>query len=346
MAATRDRTKECLRSLAQDFATASQKYADLDVETISRVVGAVNESSPQELDSWRDPRLVVLIRELVSLEEPKRTRAEWAQVLALQSIRHRRLSTKAQRVELDVTYRALAREPRVVAAIQAALVSDPRWNRWTRGLELLPILALEGSESSLDALIPILHAAGRADTLPADREALLERLQRLEGYAAPASPLFQGLQRAVAEALSLQGEKTRQSPAIALAESLGLGPLESFRFDCKQASTARASNGSPSVTIHARLESQLEGGLFFDVEVAFLDTIQVGEFSRFRTRTTAFGTERQAHDELGLGVCTELTGLASWLRAAAATLHMTFETTLETNVRGKKKARLAAWLGC
>jgi hypothetical protein len=104
--------------------------------------------------------------------------------------------------------------------------------------------------------------------------------------------------------------------------------------------------------VSVRFENTPSFPLWLDVNVRANDTIKVGEFLRFRSRETSFsfsktrtrGSLGRVVDELELGTCLEVAELPAWLAKVASSLGVTFTTTVTTNVRGKKKAQVEAWL--
>jgi hypothetical protein len=340
----KSRRKPCLRALSQSHATFSEAFATLTLDEIREVVETVDALTPDELGAWKNPRRAVLLRTLVQLEGEGLKRA-WKHLLAVVAIDALPKSTKAHRAKLDQALRALAKVPHVVHALQTAIVADGEWDRWTPELALLPVLALDGSEGAADALMVVFKAAQDLDELPAHRDVLFDHLAALETWARADSAPMSSLLAAVHALRGGHAEVRQGSPVLQLAQSLGFGTLDEFKVECQQASAARASDGTAAVRVSVRFANSPDFPFWLDVSVQYRDTIKVGDFFRFRSRQTSFGNPPgRVVDELGLGTCLELTALPAWLSRVATTLGMTFTTTVTTNVRGKKKAQVEAWL--
>lgn len=336
----KSRPTQCLRALSQSHVTKA--FAALSLDEIREVVEVVDELEPEALSGWKNPRRAVLLRSLVQLWDDDLKRA-WRDFLSIVAVDAMAKTTKAQRAKLDGALRALAQVPNIVTALQITIVSDGDWNRWTPELWLLPVLALDGSDASADALMVVFTKAQALEDFVGERDALFERLAALKSFAPPMA--LESLFGAVHALQKGHAQARQQSPVLQLAQSLGLGTLHEFRVECVQASAATASDGSPAVRVNVRFANTDDSPLWLDVSVEFLDTIKVNGFSRFRSRRTAFGSESdRVVDELGLGTCLDVAKLPRWLESMATTLEMTFTTTVTTNVRGKKKARVETWL--
>lgn len=210
---------------------------------------------------------------------------------------------------------ALARHPRFLPAIRAAVAGCPKVP-----LDMLAVLVADGSEDSLEALIPHAERAARA------RDRGLDLLQRLRTHAAK-TPLLDALFEHVGGLLT---EREAQSPALELARRIGLGALDTFFFEQYFGSTAHEHEVA---VVQAHLAVDSRRPEWFRVNVS------AGR------RITAFDSRTVYGDGLGLGRCT-VDELGPWCARAAEALQISWELpiTPRTNLRGKKRARLVAWL--
>ncbi|HEY1552213.1 MAG TPA: hypothetical protein VGG28_30510 [Kofleriaceae bacterium] len=216
-------------------------------------------------------------------------------------------------------FRELAADREMLAAIQGAagLGDDVP-------LDMLAVLVADGSDASIDALIP--HLGPALDTAD-DR---LEWLRRLRTHAT-------GTPRVTALLDELEArfaDRNAKSPALALGAVIGIGELDELWFDFWVNSTAvdsfRASRVQGQVSIDSRRAH------WFSLGVSS-NRVSSG-FSEYGLGMTP------AHDHLGLGPC-DPAELPAWLARAANHLEikwLPFEPT--SNLRGKKRARLDAWL--
>lgn len=193
--------------------------------------------------------------------------------------------------------------PRLVEAAQAASVASA-----PAPLELLAVLALEGSEASADALMP--HVEGAlANPL------LLEPLARLGRFAAKTKPMTALMGLIEAKLAEARGT----SPAMALATSLGLASGASFR-------------------VEVRVPAD-KGSLFLDV-----DSGKGGPGFRGYVHLQSTAGQPLVTSE-GVAVC-ELAKLPKWLAQWARTNDVTwsFNAASTRHLRGKRAQTFLAWL--
>jgi hypothetical protein len=189
-------------------------------------------------------------------------------------------------------------------------------------IEMLAALAVDGSESSLDALLPHFDRAMRR------RDDGLNRLATLRAHAAPVAALAALLD----DVDRLIAEREATSPALAFARAIGL-EVRSLAFDVILDSVEE-EDGRPRV----------EGLLWVDSRRAAWLGCAVRRPGR--RGETAWTTDGVVEDALGLGAC-EPTDIPAWLERAAARLGVAFRGGLEPrapSLRGRDRERLAAWL--
>lgn len=216
--------------------------------------------------------------------------------------------------------RGLAASPRVLEALQAAAATGLPVN-----VRVLAALAVDGSEASCDALLPhFVHAAKAGDEH-------LSRLTMLEKHASD-TPGMRALLAQVGQRLE---QREAQSPALALAAHLGF-EVDSFWFEV----------GLHSREPNQHAVSRLQGGVRVDSRKARWFDVWLGEVDGFASagRHSRFGSGGVGRDELGLGVCTPQ-DLPRWIASTAQKLGVTWRSVEpRTNLRGKKKEALHAWL--
>lgn len=224
------------------------------------------------------------------------------------------LETPARREVLA----AIAKSP-LVPAIQGVVANSAEV-----ALEMLVVLALDGSDASLDALIPHLDLALGA------RDARLERLAKIRPFvrSTPAlDALFAELDGALAARRST-------SPALAFGEALGLGRLDEMWFSFQLMSTEAHHAGLPRYQGRVRIDSREDP--WFAVELQF---VKAGP-DRSHDKVTRFDLVT-THDEIGIGRC-QPAELPAWLRSIAGMLKLSWNKYLiRTNADPKK---IETWL--
>ncbi len=275
----------------------------LPVPVITLLLGRLTEGAPSSAK--------VFLREF--LRGSDAVAADWAEALrVLLDLDAYAWGSKQKRLKLE----GVAKNPRALAAIQAAVVGSA-----DAPLVMLAVLALDGSEVSSDALIPI-FAGARED----------DRLARLKTYAAK-TPAMQALLGSVHHR---REEKEKQSPALQFAREV-LG-LELTRLDVQLSVSSRELNGSNV--------PRYQGSLTID---SGWDEWWSMSLSRVTTSgdvvSTHFGADVSRRDALELGTA-PLETLPDWLARVQQSLGVRFNTEVDPrgSLRGKKRALFADWL--
>ncbi|MBL8924254.1 MAG: hypothetical protein JNJ54_35725 [Myxococcaceae bacterium] len=196
-------------------------------------------------------------------------------------------------------------DARLVEAARAAAVGST-----VVPLELLAVLAMEGSEASADALMPHVERA-------LTNEAHLEPLSRLGRYAAKTKAMT-GLLGLVESRLDAA---RGASPVMVLAKSLGLASGARFRVEVRV----------PGRGVTACFVS--------------LDSARPGPAFSGWVQGASRDQHRMLHREDGTTVCA-LPELPAWLARAAEELGTTwrFDAVTSSHLRGKRLGAFLAWL--
>jgi hypothetical protein len=195
-------------------------------------------------------------------------------------------------------------------------------------LDLLAVLAADGSEALADALLPHFHRAATS------AGGSLDLLERLETHAADTPPI----RAMLAEVQRLLADRQAASPALAVARAIGLGDLDSFWFWAFLGSRERNRNNVSSVQSNLGIDST--SATWFTVSISIVDPTSSAH------RGTSFTNERLYRDDLGIGRC-EAPELPSLLARAGQLLSIAWDfdaMSPRTNLRGKKRERLVAWM--
>lgn len=208
-------------------------------------------------------------------------------------------------------FAALVADPEILVALQGAVA---RGSDVT--MQMLGVLALDGSAESIDALVPHLDPALQA----ADA-----RLERLRTYAT--TPAMRAIVGEVDDRLA---QRAALSPALALAPAIGLGELPVLWFHIQFNMTQGLVHYGPvtfgSIVIDSRREA------WFTVSV------------HRRALRTSFTHDTVHADQLGIGRC-EPTGIPRWIAASAQKLDVLLDIgSPQTNLRGKKREQFMSWL--
>jgi hypothetical protein len=230
--------------------------------------------------------------------------------------------------DLDLTYawgskqrrsrfRALATDPAILAAIQgaAAMGEDVP-------IDMLAVLVADGSDASIDALIP--HLGPALD----DRDTRLDYLRRLRTHAAD-TPRVRAL---LGELDDTYEARNAVSQALALGPVIGIGPMKELWFDISFGSREHDSFNASIVQLHISIDSR--SARWFDV---YMSVYGVTQFTRF-------GSNAPPVDRHGVGSC-EPADLPAWLAATAKHLRVTWgDRYITSNLRGAKRSRILSWL--
>lgn len=218
---------------------------------------------------------------------------------------------------MKATVRGVAKTPRLLAATQAAVVGGK-----DAPSSLMAVLAADGSEASVDALLPAFSRASEEQT------ELLDRMKRIKVHAANNASLdamFAALERRI-------DERNSTSPALTFARALGL--------DAKRFVVRLWLSSVPRACLF-ELEIDSTEASWFSVRARWL-----GEPGPSRFGTTSFSDARVNRDQLRLGGSEPL-GLPDWLRRSQETLGLIWDTTptvFRSTLRGRQRDRFLEWL--
>lgn len=191
--------------------------------------------------------------------------------------------------------KALAENPRFLAALQTAVVGGEHVLD-----DMLAALAADGSEASVDALLPRFVAAQK------DRSELLDQLAKVKTHAAR-TPAMDEMLSSLREGLD---ERNAASPALAFARELGL-EVKRFKVYVRLHSTATNAQGAPIVQCAVTVDST--SPVWLSVHLVQLEA----------DKRTSFTSERSQGDELELGRC-EARELPAWIERASAKFGVTW----------------------
>lgn len=205
---------------------------------------------------------------------------------------------------------AVAREPRVLAGAQAAAVGAARVPA-----EYLAVLAIDGSDASIDALIPHFDAARKDPTR-------LDELSQLSIFAKDTPALKQLIARAK-EQLDV---RSNTGPSLQLARELGIAGQGRFR-------------------VHVRGAGAPDDETSFDL---LLDSESPDDFRIYvylKGRRTTFSAGHLREDDLNAGRC-ELPALPKWLadRQTSLATRWNQETIWTAYLKGKRLQIFLDWL--
>ena len=193
-------------------------------------------------------------------------------------------------------------------------------------IEMLVVLAIDGSDGSIDALIPHL------DLALGSRDARLERLALLRPFArtTPAlDALFVELDGALAG-------RRRDSPARAFATELGIDPGPQFYFSFRLMSVQLNELGVRRFQGSVHIDSRADA--WFRVELCDVH----GSADRTRDRTTRFD-RTSIEDQLSLGRCDAI-ALPTWLQEVATSLRFRWDRFLIACSDPAARTALDEWL--
>lgn len=189
-------------------------------------------------------------------------------------------------------------------------------------LSMLGVLALDGAPESIDALLPHLDPALTAADHRLD---WIEQLSRLP-ITSPA------VKKILREVDATRAARNARSPALALGPIIGIGEVEVLKLDC------RCFSGRA-----------YDGGVMIDSTRADWLYVYVRRFEEVRglaelQAQTETRNGRLGENSLKLGLCRP-EELPAYFARAERTLRCRFEWIPPmTNLRGKKRERLMAWL--
>ncbi len=197
------------------------------------------------------------------------------------------------------------------------------------GMTMLAVLAADGSDVSYDALVRHIDIAFTS------RDRRLDLLRDLRKHAAR-TPALDRLFSDLDDALQ---ERNDTSPARLLGPIIGIGEVELLWFDVRLSSTTKAPHGNvPWIQGSVHVDSR--SPTWFSVWASTVDPHAL-EISQI----TSFNNAGTQHDTLELGAC-KPEELPVWIANAAAKLKTAWEPfEPRSNLRGKKRAQVAQWLG-
>jgi len=230
-------------------------------------------------------------------------------------------------LDLNVTYawgsrqrkaklQSLAKRPRVVSAVQAAVVGSAN-----ASLDMLAVLAIDSSEASIDALLP-LFSDGKQQA----------RLEALATHAAK-TPAMKAL---LAGATRNREAKERTSSAVeVIGRLVGDPSLERVKFSVSFGSTELQRGDVPLIQAYLSVNSAKD--VWWSMSVTRVDRA-------WKMPTNSFGAEGAKQDDLDLGSCA-FEELPTWVEQAAKKLQVEFRVAfLSGSLRGKKREAFTAWL--
>lgn len=210
---------------------------------------------------------------------------------------------------------AMAKHPRLLTAFQAATVAAPRVPT-----TFLAVLALDGSETSLDAVLPHFDRAMK-DPLQ------LEALTQLEPFAT-GQPRLQPMMDHVR---AQKSRATQASAVLQLARAQGwVKGDQRFRVQVRM-------DGTPRANVWCDLQLDSQSPVDFTV---WLSTGVGGNASMVH-----FGTQGLIRDDLGLGAC-GVRELPAWLLTAQRELTLKWNraTARTSFLRGQRLSEFLSWL--
>lgn len=255
----------------------------------------------------------LFIREAVRLTTDAPIEAAWA--AALNTLLDFESTYAWGSKERKAKFARIAADPRLLAATQAAVVGSLGASQ-----SMMAVLVVDGSEASVDALMPRFVQATET------RDLTLDALDRLRTHASDTP----AVRHMLAEVERLLGVRNERSPALEFGRSL-LGDVDEFWFDASLGSVERDGYNA---------EAQC------DVRVDSRWTSWFSVHLRGQGEYVSFDHEGLHEDGLGFGPC-RLDEVPAWLARSGEILGIVWNFEgmfLRTGLRGKKRARVAEWL--
>ena len=295
----------------------ARQCGKLPAHVLRELLGRLESRVTSESDAERSVALITTLLVDGAANDEELARA-WAR--ALKVILELNLSSTWGSKKRRETFAALAREADVLEALRAIAVSGG-----VPSLDVLAVLAADGSAASIDALLPELDAA------IGDGPRLLQ-LTRLRKHANLDAPAMRAL---IDELDTRLEERSEKSPALSLATSIGVAVKDVFWLRASVSSTLL--NGSNVSRYQGHLNIDSRRARWYQVNMV---KVSLDRAKRLETRFDARGL---ADDGLRLGSC-EPHQLPTWLGSAATTLGVEWRLNVSSSVRGKKRTQLADWL--
>lgn len=188
--------------------------------------------------------------------------------------------------------------------------------------EMVAVLAIDGSDASLDALMPYFTAA------IASKDRRLDVIKLLRRFKLEKNPSIAAM---IQQAATTHDARSTESPALSIARIIGLPSTAGFHFSVSAGSLSQGA--IPAVQLGLTVDSRE------------IDWFGVSAFRLSDDQSTRFGAQRLEFDELKLGTATP-DQWPSWLAAAAKKLEVTWDPELfiSSSVRGAKRDLIARWL--
>jgi hypothetical protein len=279
---------------------------------------AIREVLGRKHDSWQH----VFLKLAVPDDAPDLTGA-WKRALAalLDCYRSYLWGSKKRRER----FKKLARDPAILAAIQGTAA-----NRDDCKLDMLAVLAADGSDASYDALIR------HIDRAFAVRDDHLERLRMLRVHAADTP----ALRRLFAEIDATLDERRAVSPALALGPVIGVGEQKVLWFTARLRLQNQDDEGVPD-RVSGRIDVDSRKAEWLRVWVMRREAVTR---ARDVVAATAFTATKLEQDGLKLGRC-EAHELPRWLVRASKKMKISWSSPhVSSSLRGSKRERIASWL--
>lgn len=210
----------------------------------------------------------------------------------------------------------------ILAAIQGTVAHSEN-----APLIMLAVLVADGSDASYDALVRHIDTAFTA------RDRRLDLLKRLKTHAVK-TPALDALFVDLDGALQ---QRNDDSPALHLGPMIGVGKVAVLWFDVRLSSTRKTTSNVPWIQGSVEVDSRSES--WFRVWAATVNPVVSSD-----DRHTSFSSSGVQDDTLELGPCMPAE-YPAWLAKTAAKLKIEWEPfSPRSNLRGKKRDRIAAWL--
>lgn len=194
--------------------------------------------------------------------------------------------------------------------------------------ELLTVLAADGSEASVDALMPHFQRAAT------QKDSALDQLERVKTHAAKTKSIASLL----AAVDRLMSERNVASPALAFGRSLGFEDVETFQLHFGVWSNQLTGGGVPLYQCHADFDSTNE--TWFRVSVSKIDHDDMRGSLYF----TNDGSDFEDPLKLGVSACSPAE-LPQWFAALGKKLKVGWDISIwNSNLRGKKRDKALAWM--
>lgn len=284
------------------------------------------EAIPPRMPPWTNKhdvptltRNLIFLKEAVPLDsDDDALQRRWQEALqALLDVQSYEWGSRQRRVKLA----AIAHTPRLLQAIQAAVVGTPPADDACS--EFLAVLVVDGSAASFDALMPHLHHA----TTTGDG---LERLERLRTYAANTAPMLVMF----AKIDELLEQRSATAPPVALLRDLGI-TVNACSFSVNFGSVATTRAHVPAVQASFSMDSRAMPWL----HVFVCD-------SNDERRSTSFNEQEVFRDGLKLGRA-DLSSMPMFFVRAARKLGVAWnwdEAWVSSSLRGSKRETVVRWL--